>query len=272
VQKYVSKKLALSKPAGMSTTSTATHPKTPVPKQNNRNAVTTPAVPATPAASSSTVAAKAATDKKASKPPKTPKPSSLATVQIAGSTKKEKQLTTAEKKKKTVAVNRQDLKRLIKAIEGGDEVAFHQIVSMPGFNSNTMIEGQLFEAKFQWCPLHCAAFNGRLRFVQELLERYDAEVDKEDGWLGGTALAWAAYGDQQECAKYLVERGADRSKKNRHGQSAIDLVPVPEDPKWHGVLVEQPKKKKSTAVKPGVNPMAKIKTIFDKLVRLKDET
>lgn len=233
-------------------------PATPAPSGKSSKKSVTAAIAETPA---STI------DKKKRGVPKTPAvpSSSPAPSKVVAEEKK-----STIKKKKPV-VGRQELKRLVKAIENGDEATFKQVTTLPGFDPNVMIDSQLFEAKYQWGALHCAAFHGQLSFVKELVDGLGAVVDQEDGWLGGTPLAWAAYGDRLECARYLTEKGADRKKKNQHDQLAIDLVPEPQDPKWHGILVDMPAAKtKISSARPGINPLAKIKTIYDKLVRLTD--
>ena len=69
-------------------------------------------------------------------------------------------------------------------------------------------------------PLADAAMRGDLDAVQELLSR-QADVNAAQGD-GTTALHWAAYRDDVEMARLLVEAGADVAVKTRLG----DLTPL----------------------------------------------
>jgi ankyrin repeat protein len=59
-----------------------------------------------------------------------------------------------------------------------------------------------------FCQLHTAAAEGKLKKVIELIEEYNFDIDKQDKSLGMTALHYALLNEQCEVAKYLIKKGA----------------------------------------------------------------
>lgn len=71
--------------------------------------------------------------------------------------------------------------------------------------------------------LHLAAERGDLEEVRKLLAS-GADIDELDE-TGYTPLMRAALRDRERIAKFLLERGADPSRRDRRGRSAADLAP-----------------------------------------------
>jgi hypothetical protein len=108
--------------------------------------------------------------------------------------------------------------------------------AMPG-KVNHLFPMKMYKSLFTWSPLHAASFYGSGK-VCELLVEMGAEVELEDTWYGGRALAWAAFGNHPKICKLLIERfAADKSAKNTHGQTAADFVPDLYVPAWRSVFL-----------------------------------
>lgn len=82
------------------------------------------------------------------------------------------------------------------------------------------------------CPLHTTAMkkpigNGWKRIVDHLIA-LGLDVNGLDTQMGpyskGTPLCYALESLSLDGAKYLMDKGADPTIKNRHGQSALDLA------------------------------------------------
>ena len=81
--------------------------------------------------------------------------------------------------------------------------------------------------------LHWAAWCGRARVVKRLLQE-DIAIDQTCADFGGTPLFWAVHGlkhggeknryEQVECARLLVQAGADKSIPNKDGSTVLDLL------------------------------------------------
>ena len=67
-----------------------------------------------------------------------------------------------------------------------------------------------------------AAFFGRLDTVRALLEDDPSCIDLRGNY--GTALHQAALQGHEEIVRFLLERGADTSVPNRHGDSVLTTV------------------------------------------------
>ncbi|XP_058158605.1 LOW QUALITY PROTEIN: ankyrin repeat and SAM domain-containing protein 6 [Dasypus novemcinctus] len=78
-------------------------------------------------------------------------------------------------------------------------------------------------------PLMLAAVTGQLPLVELLVERR-ADVDRQDGVHGWTALMQATYHGNKEIVKYLLNQGADVSLRAKNGYTAFDLVMLLSDP------------------------------------------
>ncbi|XP_027032370.1 ankyrin repeat and SAM domain-containing protein 6-like [Tachysurus fulvidraco] len=78
-------------------------------------------------------------------------------------------------------------------------------------------------------PLMIAAVSGLLEVVQLLVER-NAEIDKQDGVHGWTALMQATYHGNKDVVKYLLSQGADVNLRAKNGYTAFDLVMLLNDP------------------------------------------
>lgn len=136
------------------------------------------------------------------------------------------------------SLSRDEKRELYQSIKHGDLKKFMTIIQLPYFNANELMEMELLGNTFQWGPLHCAAYYGRTRLIPALIDS-GADVELADGWYGGTALAWAAFGDQHKAAAMLVnDFSANRDAKNSQGQMPFDLVSTPSDPAWFQVLTD----------------------------------
>ncbi|MDP6447684.1 MAG: ankyrin repeat domain-containing protein, partial [Pirellulaceae bacterium] len=70
-----------------------------------------------------------------------------------------------------------------------------------------------------------AAIHGRIEIAEYLIEsKARIEASSEDG---NTALHMAAILCRSDMVKLLLENGAPVTKKNKRGQSALDVVAVP---------------------------------------------
>uniref|UniRef100_A0A674PHQ6 Ankyrin repeat and sterile alpha motif domain containing 6 n=1 Tax=Takifugu rubripes TaxID=31033 RepID=A0A674PHQ6_TAKRU len=78
-------------------------------------------------------------------------------------------------------------------------------------------------------PLMMAAVSGQLQVVQLMVEKH-ADVDKQDGVHGWTALMQATYHGNKDIVKYLLSQGADVNLRAKNGYTAFDLVMLLNDP------------------------------------------
>lgn len=68
-------------------------------------------------------------------------------------------------------------------------------------------------------PLHVAASQGSLRFIQMLLQ-YGVDVNESDE-LGQTALVYAINGNKVEAVKYLLQESASPSQQDSYGKTPL---------------------------------------------------
>uniref|UniRef100_A0A3Q3VZF7 Uncharacterized protein n=1 Tax=Mola mola TaxID=94237 RepID=A0A3Q3VZF7_MOLML len=78
-------------------------------------------------------------------------------------------------------------------------------------------------------PLMMAAVSGQLEVVQLMVEK-SADIDKQDGVHGWTALMQATYHGNKDIVKYLLSQGADVNLRAKNGYTAFDLVMLLNDP------------------------------------------
>uniref|UniRef100_A0A673C477 Ankyrin repeat and sterile alpha motif domain containing 6 n=1 Tax=Sphaeramia orbicularis TaxID=375764 RepID=A0A673C477_9TELE len=78
-------------------------------------------------------------------------------------------------------------------------------------------------------PLMMAAVSGQLEVVQLMVEK-NADIDKQDGVHGWTALMQATYHGNKDIVKYLLGQGADVNLRAKNGYTAFDLVMLLNDP------------------------------------------
>ncbi|XP_034027534.1 ankyrin repeat and SAM domain-containing protein 6-like [Thalassophryne amazonica] len=78
-------------------------------------------------------------------------------------------------------------------------------------------------------PLMMAAVSGQLEVVQLMVEK-KAEIDKQDGVHGWTALMQATYHGNKDIVKYLLNQGADVNLRAKNGYTAFDLVMLLNNP------------------------------------------
>uniref|UniRef100_A0A3B3ZJD0 SAM domain-containing protein n=1 Tax=Periophthalmus magnuspinnatus TaxID=409849 RepID=A0A3B3ZJD0_9GOBI len=78
-------------------------------------------------------------------------------------------------------------------------------------------------------PLMIAAVSGQLEVVQLMVEK-KADIDKQDGVHGWTALMQATYHGNKDIVKYLLSQGADVNLRAKNGYTAFDLVMLLNDP------------------------------------------
>lgn len=71
--------------------------------------------------------------------------------------------------------------------------------------------------------IHEAAKRGDIQAVHELLQN-GVKINEADDEYGATALHWSAVKGQRDVAEYLIERGANITKKNRDGDTALHLA------------------------------------------------
>ncbi|KAJ3043989.1 hypothetical protein HDV00_003516 [Rhizophlyctis rosea] len=133
-----------------------------------------------------------------------------------------------------------DLANLFEAIEKGDVPTVLKLLkTVP--NVNVLNEAHLFGENFTWSPLHAASYFGQDAVVDVLIEK-GADVEFEDTWFRGRALAWAAYGGHITTCRILVKKyHADRNAKNDAGQIAHDLLSEPDSEEWRSILVDDGK-------------------------------
>ncbi|KAJ1915869.1 hypothetical protein H4219_004091 [Mycoemilia scoparia] len=87
-----------------------------------------------------------------------------------------------------------------------------------------------------WLPLHAAAFYGRPRVIEAIIEA-GADIEAKDTFHGSTAVSWGAYGGHRVGTRQLVKKwGARIDVQNKHGQYPFDLVPEDEAQKWQDFL------------------------------------
>ncbi|KAI4806696.1 hypothetical protein KUCAC02_017510 [Chaenocephalus aceratus] len=78
-------------------------------------------------------------------------------------------------------------------------------------------------------PLMIAAVSGQLEVVQLMVDK-KADIDKQDGVHGWTALMQATYHGNKDIVKYLLSQGADVNLRAKNGYTAFDLVMLLNDP------------------------------------------
>ncbi|MFI0448312.1 ankyrin repeat domain-containing protein [Actinomadura sp. 6N118] len=77
---------------------------------------------------------------------------------------------------------------------------------------------------FAWPPLSVAATRGNAEMVRLLLS-YGADVNVRDSG-GGTPLIWACNGEHLDCARALLQAGADPTLRNNDGYTAYGRTPM----------------------------------------------
>ncbi|KAL7751099.1 hypothetical protein RI367_003679 [Sorochytrium milnesiophthora] len=133
-----------------------------------------------------------------------------------------------------------DVSALLLAIKKDAMKPFRTWIAKDSVGVNELRSVTEFGATFSWGPIHCAAYYGRDEMLEALIEK-GAHVELPDGWYGGTALAWAAYGEQFNTCKLLIDKyGADRYKKNNVGQVPYDLIADKRNPKWLSIFSGAP--------------------------------
>jgi len=104
------------------------------------------------------------------------------------------------------------------------------------FNVNKLYKQNLFGENFTWSLLHAASYYGAIDCVNALMA-HSADIELQDTWYGGRALAWAAFGGHIDLCSLLVKKwGADPLARNKENQTAYDLVSDPENKEWAGIL------------------------------------
>jgi ankyrin repeat protein len=71
------------------------------------------------------------------------------------------------------------------------------------------------------CPLHMAAYYGRLAVLEELLSHPDINVNKRSGQLHNTPLHWAAHNRRPECVAALLAAGAGACITDADGRTPL---------------------------------------------------
>ncbi|KAG2219089.1 hypothetical protein INT45_005820, partial [Circinella minor] len=137
-----------------------------------------------------------------------------------------------QSKKRTVT-----LQELMESIGRSDQNKTLELLEAdPTINVNELLEVEMFGDKFKWGPLHAACFYGDVKICQALINR-GANIELNDTWYSATPLGWAAFGDRDEVARFLVEKyNANRKAKNIHDQVPFDVVNDKNDPRWIGIF------------------------------------
>lgn len=97
----------------------------------------------------------------------------------------------------------------------------------------------------QWSLVHCAAYFGSCDMLVYLVDECDGDVERQDPVHLGTALAWAAFGNQLKATKLLISRYKSvMSVKNAQGLTPLDLYLSSTDgeaeSQWRSVLAFPP--------------------------------
>ena len=109
---------------------------------------------------------------------------------------------------------------LFDALERGDLAAVERLLAE---GADVDMRDPRLPEPFAAPPLVVAACRGDTAMVRSLLA-HGADVDARDG-AGGTALIWACDGGDLECARLLLDAGADPRLRNRDGYTARDRTP-----------------------------------------------
>ena len=72
-------------------------------------------------------------------------------------------------------------------------------------------------------PLVLATYLGQKEVAEVLLD-HGAELDAQDPMMGNTALMGVCFKGSLELAQLLIARGADKSLKNKNGETALDFA------------------------------------------------
>jgi ankyrin repeat protein len=107
------------------------------------------------------------------------------------------------------------LSPLANAVKGGNIFAVKSILRS-GVDSN--VKDRLY-----FMPLLLAVLDGRLDIVNLLID-HGADVNMTSGLWDWAPLHGAIVHDKTEIANVLIRRGADVKKKNKFGQSPLDLA------------------------------------------------
>ncbi|KAJ3271784.1 hypothetical protein HDV01_006392 [Terramyces sp. JEL0728] len=133
------------------------------------------------------------------------------------------------------------LDQLFEAVENDDIDTFIGLLDTE--HVNKLHKSNEFDTEYTWSLLHAACYYGHEDFVEIIMET-GANVELEDTWYHGRALAWAAFGNHAKLCKILIEKyNADKEAKNEHGQVAFDLVADPHAKQWKGIFDKKPEKK-----------------------------
>jgi hypothetical protein len=122
------------------------------------------------------------------------------------------------------------LQNLFDAIEADDFKSFETMFAEEYVNQ--LHPSELFDDDYSWTLLHCSCYYGRSRFIEFIMEK-GANVEVEDTWYGGRPLAWATFGNHPKICRLLIDKyGANKYAKNKHGQTAFDLIQEKNAPQW----------------------------------------
>ncbi|HCJ12379.1 MAG: hypothetical protein A2Y14_03230 [Verrucomicrobia bacterium GWF2_51_19] len=92
-----------------------------------------------------------------------------------------------------------------------------------GFDPNAVWTTDTYP-KVEASPLQTASKIGSIECVRVLCDDPRTDINKADGFTGWTALMYAAATNRPEIIRLLLEKGADKSLKNKDGQTALDLA------------------------------------------------
>lgn len=133
-----------------------------------------------------------------------------------------------------------EIKQYFLAIHSDNEEEVKKFLAPPyNVNITRLFTANLDGATFKWTALQAAAFYGAVKVIRVLMAA-GSNVEQQDEWYGGRALAWACFGNRAEAAKVLIEEfGADKTAANNGGQLPWDLVADKLDGKWKGVILSE---------------------------------
>ncbi|KAI9028513.1 ankyrin repeat-containing domain protein, partial [Hyaloraphidium curvatum] len=133
-----------------------------------------------------------------------------------------------------------DIGIYFKALHDDDEAEVVRFLSPPiNVNPGRLFQATLDRQMFKWTAMQAAAYYGSVKAIRALAKA-GANVEQQDEWYGGRALAWACYGDHADVARVLMEElGADKNAQNNGGQVAWELVPNKGAEKWRGLMIDE---------------------------------
>lgn len=122
------------------------------------------------------------------------------------------------------------------AVENGNREVVREYLAK-GMDPNKLVRYRLLNTIIRMASVHCAAYAGQFEIFCDLVEA-GGDPELRDDWYGGTPLHWAAYAEDYDMTKAMLQKfKCDRTARNTEDQLAFDLLSE-ETPEWRALLLD----------------------------------